>query len=264
MNNLKLKDRIDSYQATSDYKLLARLPLIIVINGRAFSKLTQLLDKPYCPKFTECVLSTMLRLCTEVEGALFGYQHNDEIVLVVRNDQNPDTLPWYDNRVQKICSVTAAIATMHFNDCATKLGLNLTSDPIFTSQVFAVPTIGEAVNTLVYKQQHNFHTSIQFACFYELLLKKYDKNAIKEMLSGLSTDEKIDLLRQECQIDFNDYPTSFRRGTASYKVPKLMDGSPRYKWHLNSEPPIFTKDQSFLSNIFKQGADIFRQDSLTE
>src|SRR5271154_6945569 len=183
MNNLKLKDRIDSYQAASDYKLLARLPLIIVINGRAFSKLTQLLDKPYCAKFAECILSTMLRLCTEVEGALFGYQHNDEIVLVVRNDQNPDTVPWYDNRVQKISSVTAAMATMHFNDCAAKLSLNLTSDPIFTSQVFAVPTIGEAVNTLVYKQQHNFHTSIQLACIYELL-KKHDKNSIKEMLSG--------------------------------------------------------------------------------
>jgi tRNA(His) 5'-end guanylyltransferase len=261
MNNIKLKDRIDSYQATSDYKLLARLPIIIIVNGRSFSKLTQLLDKPYCPKFAECILSTMLRLCTEVEGALFGYQYNDEIVLVVRNDQNPDTVPWYDNRVQKISSVTAAIATMHFNDCATKLSLNLTNDPIFTSQVFAVPTIGEAINTLVYKQQYNFHASIQFACLYELI-KKHDKNAIKEMLSGLSMDEKIDLLHQECQINFNDYPVSFRRGTACYKVPKLSEESARYKWYLNPEPPIFTKDQSFLSNIFKHGSDIFRQESL--
>jgi tRNA(His) guanylyltransferase len=261
MTNLKLKDRVDSYQATSDYKLLARVPIIVVVNGRGFHKLTQLLDKPFCPKLAECLLSTTLRLCTEMEGALFAYQYNDEIVLVMRNDQTQDTEAWYDNRVQKICSISASIATMHFNDCAREIGLDLSGDPVFSSQVFAVPTVGEATNTIIYKQQHNFHTSIQFACLFGLI-KKYDNNSIKEMLSGLTKDEKIDLLRQECQINFNDYPASFRRGAACYKVPKLVDGTTKYKWHFNSEPPIFTNDQSFLSNIFKNGADIFRQESL--
>lgn len=256
-----LKERIDSYQTTSDYKLLARLPIIIVINGRGFSKLTQLLDKPYCHKFAECMLSTTLRLCAEVEGALFAYCYNDEIVLVSRNDQNTDTVPWYDNRLQKICSITAAIATMHFNDCAESIRLNLIGDPVFSSQVFAVPTVGEVVNTMVYKQQQNFQTSIQYACLYELI-KKHDKNTIKGMLSGLSMDEKIDLLRQECEIDFHTYPLSYRRGVAAYKVPKLAEEDTKYTWYLNSEPPIFTKDQPFLSNILKNGADIFRHESL--
>ena len=256
----KLKDRIEGYQSASDYKLLNRVPIIISINGRGFSKVTQLIDKPYCPKFAECILSTTLRLCSAVEGALFAYQYNDEIVIVARNDQTPDTNPWYDNKLQKICSVTSAVATMHFNEEAARLNLSLTGDPIFTSQVFMVPTIGEAVNTLIYKQQQNFHTSIQSACLYELI-KKYDKNAIKDMLSGLSVDEKIDLLSQECGVDFNGYPVSFRRGAAAYKVPIVSGDSMRNKWYLNLEPPIFTKDQSFLSNIFKNGADIFRQES---
>jgi tRNA(His) guanylyltransferase len=256
----KLKDRIDTYQAATDYKLLTRVPIIIVINGRSFAKVTQLLDKPYCPKFAECMLSTMLRLCTDIDGALFGYQHNDEVVIVARNDQNPDTSPWYDNKLQKICSVTSAIATMHFNECASAIQLNMTGDPIFTSQVFVVPTIGEATNTFVYKQQQNFHTSIQSACLYNLL-NKYDKNTIKDMLSGLNIEDKIDLLQQECKITYNDYPLSFRRGMAAYKVPKVVDGNMKNKWHLNNELPIFTKDQSFLSNIFKNGADIFRQES---
>jgi len=261
MSNIKLKDRVASYQEATDHKLLARVPLVICVNGRAFGKGTELLDKPYCRKFSECILSTMLRLCTEVEGALFGYQHNDEIVIVARNDQSPETIPWYDNRVQKIASVTAAIATTHFTRCATTVDLNFTGDPLFTSQVFAVPNMAEAINTMIYKQQQNFHTSIQFACFYELL-KKYDKHSIKEMLSGLSIDEKIDLLQQECSIDFNEYPVTFRRGSACYKAPKVTDGIMKNKWVVNPEPPIFTKDQSFLSNIFKNGADIFRRDSL--
>lgn len=264
MTNVKLKDRIESYQSVTDYRLMARVPIIVSVNGRAFSRLTQLLDKPFCSKFSECMVSTMLRLCSEVDGTLFAYQYNDEINLVVRNDQNPDTTPWFDNRLQKICSVTSSIATVHFNDCATAVKLDLagSNDPIFTSQVFAVPTIAEAINTIVYKQQHNFHTSIQFACFYELLKKSYDRAAIKEMLSGLSVDEKIDLLRQECSVDFNDYSEAFRRGTACYKAPKIIEGVVKNKWIVDVELPIFTKDQSFLSNIFKNGADIFRQETL--
>lgn len=260
MSSIKLKDRIDSYRESSDYKLLNRVPIIISVNGRAFSKTTSLLDKPYCSKFAECMFSTTLKLCNDIEGALFAYHHNDEISIVVRNDQNIDTTPWFDNKLQKICSVTSAIASVHFNDCATSIGLNVLGDPIFTSQVFVVPNIAEAINTMIFKQQHNFHIAIQSACFYELL-KKHDKNNIKEMLAGLSVDEKVDLLSQECKIDFNEYPISFRRGVAVYKVPKVVDGIMKNKWFLNSDLPIFTKDQSFLSNIFKNGADIFRQDS---
>lgn len=260
MSHLKLKDRIDSYQESVDYKLLNRVPIINCINGKSFSKVTSLLDKPHCAKFAECMLSTTLKVCSEIEGALFAYQHNDEIVIVSRNDQSLETTPWYDNRIQKICSSTAVTASLHFQKCASTIELNLLGDTIFTSQIFPVPNIMEAINTMVYKQQQNFHTSIQFACFYELL-KKYDKNTIKEMLGGLSTDEKIDLLNQECNIDFNDYPMSFRRGSACYKVPKVVDGAMRNKWIINPDLPIFTKDQSFLSNIFKNGADIFRKES---
>lgn len=258
MSYSKLKDRIESYYNSSDYHLLNRVPIIICINGRAFSKLTSLLDKPFCDKFSDSMLSTTLKLCSEIEGALFSYQFNDEIVIMARNDQGVDTSPWYDNKLQKICSITSSIATAHFKNVSSSL--ELMGDGIFTSQIFVVPTIAEAINTFVYKQQQNFHISVQSACFYELI-KTHNKNTIKEMLSGLSIDEKIDLLQQECNVDFNKYPITFRRGSAGYKVPKVVGDVMKNKWIINNELPIFTKDQSFLSNIFKNGADIFRKDS---
>lgn len=256
----KLKDRIEAYREVSEYHLTPRLPIMICINGRAFSKLTSLLDKPYDEKFVECILSTAHRLCSEIEGAVFAYYHNDEIVILARNDQTPDTLPWFDNKLQKICSITASIATEHFNSCSDAIDLNLMGDPLFSSQVFVVPNEKEAINTMIYKQQQNFHTSIQFACYYEMI-KKYDKNTIKDMLGGLSVDEKVDLLQQECGVDFNEYPVSFRRGAAVYRIPKLIEGNMKNTWIINSELPIFTKDQSFLSNILNGGSDIFRKES---
>jgi tRNA(His) guanylyltransferase len=243
----KLKDRIASYRDVSDYKLLNKLPIVLVVNGRAFSKNTALLDKPYDERLSECMLSTALKLCSEIDGAVFAYQYSDEIVIAIRNDQNSDTNSWYNGRVQKISSITASIATSHFTKCADKIKLNITADPTFTSEAFALPNMVELSNAMIFKQQQNYYSSIQNACFYELL-NQYDKNAIKDMLSGLSVDEKIDLLHQECKIDFNNYPVVFRRGAAVYKTSKL-DVS-KSKWNINLDLPIFTKDTNFLKNIF--------------
>ena len=259
MSHLKLKDRIESYEDLTDYRLLNKLPIVISINGKAFSKVTSLLEKPYDQKFTESILATTLKLVTEIEGTFFAYCYNDEIVIITRNDQNIDTSPWFDNKLQKIISVSSSIATLYFNKYASSIGLNFISDALFSSQVFVVPNMAEAINTVVYKQQQNFHVSIYFACFYELL-KKYDKNTIKEMLIGLSIDEKIDILSQECEVNFNDYSQVYRRGAACYKAPKVIDGNLKNKWIINTDLPIFTKDQSFLNNIFKNGTDIFRKD----
>lgn len=257
----KLSDRILTYQNATDYKLLPRLPLMISLNGRSFSRATQLLDKPYCLRFAEAIHSTMLRLSSEIEGAVFGFQTNDEIIILARNDQHNETQAWFGNSLQKICSACSSIATLHFNECSSAISLNLIGDPIFTAQVFAVPTIAEAINTFIYKQQANFHISIQSACLYNLL-QKYDKETIRDMLAGLSIDGKIDLLWQECGIKYGEYSLAFRRGTAAYKIHKIVDGAMKNKWHLNTELPIFTQDQSFLSNIVKHGVDLFRADGL--
>lgn len=262
MSSSKLKDRIAVYENTADTKLLPRLPLIITVNGRSFSKITSLLDKPYCSKLADCMYSTMLRLVNEIDGAVFAYCFNDEIIIVARNDQTLDTNPWYDNKVQKIVSAVSSVATLHFNNCAAATELNLIGDAIFIAKSFVVPNITEAINVMVSKQQQAFQSSMNFACFYEFL-KKYNKEEIKEMLSGTSLDEKIDLLNQECEIDFNEYPPEFRRGVACYRSPQLVsEGVLKHKWVLNPEIPIFTRDHSFLGNIFKGGHDIVRHDTI--
>jgi len=260
MSYLKLKDRIDSYQEQTEHKLLNKLPTVIVVNGRSFAKTTSLLDKPYSQEFAECMLSTTLKLCSEVEGVVFAYHYNDEIILVSRNDQSNETLPWFDNKIQKISSIVSSIATLHFNNCTVKKELNLLGDAHFYTKIFTVPNIVEAINSIIYKQQQNFYTSIQCACFYELL-KKYDRIYIKDMIQGLSFDEKVEILKQECNIDFNQYPIAFRRGIACYKVPKVIGDYMKNKWYINAELPIFTQDQSFLGHIFKNGFDLVRQDS---
>lgn len=257
-----LRERIDSFEELTNLKLLNKLPVIISLNGRSFKKVTSLLNKPFDSKFMDLMCGTMIKLSQEIDGTVFSYCYNDEIIIISRNDQTIDTEPYYGNSIQKIVSASAAIATFEFNRLAKINNVQLFGDPIFISKVFAVPTITEAINTLIMKQQNCFHSALSMACFYELL-KKYDLYTVKQTLLGKSTStSKAEILFEACNIDFNSYPLTFKRGVSCYRAPKIinMGGDEKIKNSLiiDTEIPIFTKDQDFLRSIFRDGRDIFR------
>lgn len=260
---MKLKERIAGYESIYNIKFLPKLPVIITVNGRSFSKITSLLDKPFSKEFAEAMCSAMYKSSVEIEGCIFSYWYNDTITFVLRNDQSHETEPWYENKIQSISSITSSLITLYFNNYANSVDMNLMGDALFTSTSFVVPNINEAINTIIHRQQQAMQDSTHFACFYELI-KKYNKNEIKEMLNDTSIDDKINLLKQECDIDFNNYPVAFRRGVACFKGPKIVnyqgENLLKNKWILHSQLPIFTSDQTFLKNIFYSGTDILRND----
>ena len=57
---------------------------------------------------------TMLSLCEQIQGCVLGYTQSDEITLVLVDYQRIESMAWFDNQVQKICSVAASIATQAF------------------------------------------------------------------------------------------------------------------------------------------------------
>jgi tRNA(His) 5'-end guanylyltransferase len=248
MAHLTLKERIESYQNIYDHKIIPRIPLILTINGKSFSKVTSLVNKPFCSQLSNLFKDITISLCEEIEGVFFAYQFNDEIVLILRNDQSQETIPLFDNRIQKIISYASSLATFKFNQVFSSLPLK--GEPIFISNIFAVPNIVEVVNTLIYKQQYNSYASLQFACYYELL-RKYDKDIIKNMIRELTIEQKVSLLDSEFNINFNDYPIVFRRGISFYKGPVIENNIIKTRWVTDSNLPIFAKNQSYLLNIFK-------------
>lgn len=249
-----LKHRILEYQNCYKYKISPKLPIIFTLNGRNFSKITQNLTKPYSSELNDCLSSTLLRLCTEIEGAIFGYSYNDELVIIVKNESTC----WYDNDIQKLSSVTSSIATIHFNNMAINTELDFTTDAIFTSEVIAVPNLNEALNFLIFKQQNNFHISLNFACYYELL-KNNTENEVLNKLTNITMEDKIEFLKEECNIEYMNYPSQFRRGVCAYKSPKLINGILKNKWNIDNDTVLFSKEQEFILNILKSGADILRK-----
>jgi tRNA(His) guanylyltransferase len=256
-----LRERISDYEDISDIKLLKKLPVIIVCNGRSFRKLTSPLQKPFSKQFLELMCGIMLKLCQEIDGTVFGYTFNDEIVIVSRNDSSLDTEAWYDNRIQKIVSAASAIATLECLRLSKSKEIHFFGDPIFITKTFVVPNITEAINTLVLKQQAAFQIALYNTCFYELI-KRYSVGVVNQTLADKSTQSKLEILSDECNIDFNIIGLPFRQGVATYRAPKVIntdgDDKIRNKLIIDTDLPLFAKDQNFLSNILNFGKGIVK------
>lgn len=250
-----LKDRVFAYEDISDIKLTRKLPVIITLNGRGFRKTTSLVDKPFSKEFNTVMGQTLIKLASEIEGAIFLYSFNDEINIVCRNDQNLETEAWYDNNVQKIVSASASLASISLYEACIKADVKLLGSPVFLAKTFIVPSITEVINYLIAKQHQASQTAISMACFYELL-KKYSAEKVVKIVKHLSIEEKYDILLKECDVDLQSYPLAFWRGIACYRTPKLITTAYgeefKNKLTIDDELPFFNKEQIFLANLLKK------------
>jgi tRNA(His) guanylyltransferase len=259
---MSLRDRIFDYESRTDYKLVPRIPLVISLNGRSFSKITSLVGKPHSEAFSQAMISTMTLLATSVENTVFAYTFSDEIVLI-SNNENIDAIPWYDNSVQKIVSSVSAMASVHFNQFALANDIELTSDAIFLTKAFNLPNHTECVNYLIQKQFDALHKSVNNA-FQHSFSQMYERNKLRELMSELDLDQKIKWLSTKLGIHFDEMPMHYRVGVAGYRAQKLINGNFKLKWFTNMNPPYFAEDQSFLLNIIKNGFDVVRQTSIED
>lgn len=235
------KKIFEDYTESYNFKLLNRAPIVVHLNGRSFKKTTMFLTKPFCKELSDCFSSTLYKLCSEVEGCVFGYTFNDEIILILRNDQTKETLPWYDNRIQKINSVITSIATYNFTTAIHAADLIINGQCVFINQLFNLPKINDCMTYLTMCQAKNFINSLNHACEYELSKLNLEKDAIKTMLSDLSINDRQKLLYRTCNVDFMDYAPEFRRGVACYR-----EHDEKAKWILDQDLIIFSEDQHWL------------------
>lgn len=259
-----LGDRQKAYEDAYDFKLIRRLPIIIRVDGSNFHRLTKRLHRPYCSALMSVMAQTALMSAKEIEGCVFAYQQSDEITFVLRNDQSHETEAWFNNRIQKIASITASIVTINFNELILSLDkeLDLVGPALFDTRVFAVPSITEVINNLIYRQNDCMRNALSASVLAELT-RKYDAKKASKMLQELDMQERLKILLDECDIDFKDYyPLGFRNGIGVYRAPKIVTiptgQITRQRWTIDDQLPVFSKNHEFLLTILNSGSDIFR------
>ena len=261
MSNKKdsLGDRMkENYENRSKTYLVRRMPVIIRLDGKAFHTFTKGLKKPYDEIFHNAMNATMKYLCEHIQGCKLGYTQSDEITLLLTDYDTLTTDAWFDNNVQKICSVSASMATMAFNQClafayyeleenlyeAWNVGDKETKycdtlrkklySAMFDSRCFNIPE-DEVTNCFIWRQQDATRNAIQMLgqC-----------NFSHKELQGKSCNAIQDMLMEQKGINFNNMPTVFKRGVCCRRG---EDG----KWVLDTEIPVFTQDRDYVEDTFK-------------
>ena len=78
-----LGDRMKAYEGLETGRLIAQeLPLIVRLDGRAFSTFTRGMDKPFDARMSEIMRAVTAHLIEQTQ-ALVGYTQSDEITLIL-------------------------------------------------------------------------------------------------------------------------------------------------------------------------------------
>lgn len=119
MQKQSLQDRMKQYEAAFNHYLPNRTNVVIRIDGKAFHTYTKKANfiKPFDEHFVQAMNETCRYLCENIQGVKAGYVQSDEISLLLTSYDNNDTQAWVGNRINKIVSLSASIATAIFNDC---------------------------------------------------------------------------------------------------------------------------------------------------
>jgi len=277
-----LGDRMKSnYEDRYRISLPRRTNIIIRIDGKAFHSYTKGLERPFDKALSDDMDETTKFLCENIQGAKMGYVQSDEISILITDYEDLGTHAWFDNNLQKMCSISASLATTRFNQLRlarrfrnmidlempnTDVNVSIAADMIekfktaqFDARVFVIPEAEEVVNYFIWRQQDATRNSISMAA--QSMFSHKD-------LQNKSTSDMQDMMMLKKGVNWNDYPTRFKRGTAVIKVEgKFMakdfdfknDGKTypiepdqvitRRFWSA-SETPIFTQDREFILNSF--------------
>ena len=266
------------YESIPKTKLMRRCPVVVRIDGKNFHTFTRGFHKPFDAVLIKSMQETMKYLCENIQGCVLGYTQSDEITLILVDYKNLNSSAWFDYEVQKMCSISASMATMAFNKffeqnvfefdnlLPSKIGMDerdfrniaqsyevaVNKGAMFDARVFNIPK--EEVTNLVYwRQLDATRNSIQMVG---------QANFSHKELQNKSCNMIQDMLMNEKDINWNDFPTSQKRGTCCIKEEYYSDpikgyedcdinpASIRTRWVIDEEIPIFKgEDRDYIEKL---------------
>lgn len=242
------------YEEIAKTKLTKRTPVAIRIDGKAFHTFTKGFNKPFDHTLMTAMQATMKYLCENIQGCVLGYTQSDEITFILIDYQKLNSSAWFDYEVQKLCSISASMATMAFNKYFKEIATTkyerdknfwahddkwlayseklyrthhaVFDKAMFDAHCFNIPK--EEVTNLIYWRQldatRNSIESVAHHYFKQSELQYKSCNDIQNML----------LIQKD--INWNNYSIPEKRGACCIKNKKG-------KWLLDLEIPIF-KDEN--------------------
>jgi len=239
-----LGNRMKSYE--NKYNLTYNIPIILRLDGRAFHTFTRGMKKPFDLNFILMMDTIGEKLCKEIQGCRLAYLQSDEISFLILN--KPEADAWFDNELQKMCSVSASMAS----SIATKQILNLPNlfplktdtNISFDARAFIIPK-GDVDNYFIWRQKDWERNSIQMFTRHFYSQKEMEGKKKEDMHDMLHTIGK----------NWNNLDTHLKRGRCIIKDETTFfvneDIVTRNKWKVDYDIPIFTEKRSYINKRFE-------------
>lgn len=278
MDKTSLGDRMkNNYENVNRFYLTRRMPVIIRVDMRAGHTFTKGMNKPFDDVFVKTMQETMEYLCENIQGCVLGYTQSDEISLVLVDYAELTTDAWFGNNLQKMCSISASMATLAFNKAFTRniskqskrlytehleekdasyietLEIAMNKGAMFDSRVFTIPK-EEVCNYMLWRQQDATRNSI---------LSVGQANFSHKDLHGKSCNNIQDMLMAQKGINWNDYATTLKRGSCCIKADdgltaydeagNICGYTQRSQWIIDNEIPIFSQDRNYIERLINVG-----------
>ena len=226
MDTSELANRMKEYEKRSQYYLQKRTPVAIRVDGRSFHTFTKGFKRPFDNILMKAMQETAKYMCENIQGAKFAYVQSDEITIILTDYDTLETDCWFNYRTDKLCSISASMATMAFNKnfmlavedyCEYNPDATLEQRNIYISAVekgamfdarcFNIPK-EEVTNLIYWRQLDAIRNSIQMVG---------QANFSHKELQNKSCNDIQDMLYKQKGINWNDYPTVCIIGTAVIK-----------------------------------------------
>lgn len=253
----------ENYENRYRIKLPRRTNTIIRIDMKSGHTYCRGMERPFDHIMMKCMNTTALYLCQNIQGAKFAYVQSDEISIVLTDYDDILTDAWFDGNIQKMVSVSAAMATAKFNQLRysnlnTDFHNSLDDDidpnqkfAVFDSRVFVIPEQLEVVNYFYARQLDAMRNSVQMVA---------QANFSPKQLHGISCEKLKIKLKEEKNIIWDDIEIGLQRGRVVRKInlPDPQGVDPSYTaWVVDEKPPIFSKNREYVLNaITKNEPDI--------
>ena len=241
-----LGDRMKGYEKASRVYLPARMPMIIRCDGKAFHTFTKGLEKPWDQKMRNAMTAAAKALIETIQGAKLAYIQSDEISVLVTDYDSLEFDPWFNKAVQKIVSVSSAIATEAFNK--SMLNQHAKQGALFDARTFVIPQ-QDVCNYFVWRQQDAVRNSIQGLGQSKFSHKELHKK---------NTSDIQEMLHNSHGINWNNCEVWKRRGWSvirkSYEVVEGDNTSVRSTVESDWNIPTFSQDRDYIeSRVYING-----------
>lgn len=238
MKQDSLGDRMKNYENCFRFKLPKRIPKILRIDGKAFHTALRFAEKPYDQGVMTDMMAATSVLLHEIGGtARLAYIQSDEISILLNDALTIYTSAWFDNNLQKMCSVAAGIVSAnfsHYKHLRDKATGRHMADATFDARIFLMPE-DEIVNYFIWRQQDASRNSIQ----------QYARNFFSHKeCDNKNSGELQDMMMDKHNFNWNDAPVWTKRGVVMAPYTNVEP------YPIDWCPPIFTADREYITKRY--------------